>query len=104
LAEELVSRRQVVIKRLLNKSTKDQSLKIHEIQYISKFQHPNIVNYFHHFNRKNDLFIVMEYCDEGSLRKKINSKNYKESNVFEWIETLCQTLRVIHNLIFKKEN
>ncbi len=97
LAEELFSRRQVAIKRLLNKSLQDQSSIIHEIQFISKFQHPNIVNYFHHFNRKNDLFIVMEYCEGGSLREKINSKNYKESDVFEWIETLCQTLRVIHN-------
>ena len=97
LAEELVSRRQVAIKRLLNKSSKDQSSIIHEIQYISKFQHPNIVNYFHHFSRKNDLFIVMEYCEEGSLRDKIKAKNYKESDVFEWTEVLCQTLRVIHN-------
>jgi serine/threonine protein kinase len=96
LAKEVLSKRHVAIKKLHTKSKKDQSSIIREIEIVAKFQHPNIVQYFHHFRYEDELYLVMEYCSGGNLREKIGLRNYKETEIFDWLETLCQTFRVIH--------
>lgn len=97
LAEEMISKRQVAIKRLKNKNVHSQQNIAHEIQYIAKFQHPNIVGYYHHFYCNGLLHLVMEYCAGGSLREKIHCKNLNDTDIIEWFKILCKTIRVIHN-------
>ena len=43
-----------------------------EIQIISKFYHPNIVTYHTTIQENDNLYIVMEYCENDSLAEKIN--------------------------------
>lgn len=96
LAKEKTSNRLVAIKQLINISKDEQEDMIHEIEIVSKFENPNIVSYYHNFWQDEQLFLVMEYCSGGSLRKKIEAKNYSKSDVFNWITTLTECLNLVH--------
>lgn len=97
LAKEKVSNRYVAIKQLKNTDKEEQDDIIHEIEMVSKFDHPNIVNYYHHFWQDAELYLVMEYCPGGSLRDKINEGKVPTSNALLWAQTLSSCLRTVHN-------
>src|ERR1017187_4815324 len=96
LAEEKISKRLVAIKQLLVEDIEKQQNIIKEIEVVSKFKHPNIVTYYHHFFQNDLLFLVMEYCEGGSLRDKIQKEKITVSNTFNWIQTLADCLRTVH--------
>jgi serine/threonine protein kinase len=96
LAKEKVSNRYVAIKELKNTDKVEQEDIIHEIEIISKFDHPNIVNYYHHFWQNDKLFLVMEYCVGGSLRNKLDNGKINASVALAWIQTLASCLRSVH--------
>jgi len=96
LAQEKISNRYVAIKQLKNTDKEAQKDIIHEIEMVSKFEHQNIVTYYHHFREKDRLFLVMEYCSGGSLRDKINQENITTNNIILWFKTLTSCLRTVH--------
>lgn len=96
LAKEKVSNRYVAIKQLLSSNKSNQVDIIHEIEIVSKFNLPNIVNYYHHFYQDEKLFLVMEYCKGGSLREKIESKEINSALAFSYIQILASCLRIVH--------
>lgn len=96
LAQEMVSNRFVAIKRLKNTNKEAQKDIIHEIEMVSKFEHQNIITYYHHFWKKDKLFLVMEYCSGGSLRNKIGSESLSTIEIMSWFETLTTCLRTLH--------
>lgn len=96
VAIEKVSNRYVAIKQLNNTEKEEQNDIIHEIEMVSKFEHPNIVTYYHHFWEDDKLFLVMEYCSGGSLSDKINEGKIEVSDALLWIQTIASCLRVVH--------
>jgi serine/threonine protein kinase len=96
LAEDILSRRKVAIKRLKsnNKQYTKQFLK--EIETISKFEHPNIVKYYHYFIDKKILHLVMEYCEGGTLNDRIRNKNYTIEEGVKWAKKLAGALRIVN--------
>lgn len=96
LAKENHSENFVAIKKLLNKNRTTQNNIIREIQVVSKFNHTHIVNYKHHFNDDNTLYLVMEYCSLGSLRDMIKKKKITSTFIWKWMDELTKTLQYIH--------
>ena len=96
LAKERVSNRFVAIKQLLTENKFLQENIIHEIKTIAKFENPNIVTFYHHFREEGIFYLVMEYCSGGSLRDKINSNTYTNTEAIDWMITLAKSLRIIH--------
>lgn len=96
LAKERVSNRFVAIKQLLTEDKFLQENIIHEIETVAKFENPNIVTFYHHFREEGVFYLVMEYCSGGSLRDKINSNTYTNTEAIDWVITLAESLRIIH--------
>ena len=96
LAKERVSNRFVAIKQLLTENKFLQENIIHEIETVAKFENPNIVTFYHHFREEGVFYLVMEYCSGGSLRDKINSNTYTNTEAIDWVITLAESLRIIH--------
>ncbi len=61
-----------------------------EMQMLSKFNHPNIVLYKHHFLQKFLLYIVMEYCPLGSLRELKYKENIPSDFVWKCLSELTK--------------
>uniref|UniRef100_A0A8B9JGA6 non-specific serine/threonine protein kinase n=1 Tax=Astyanax mexicanus TaxID=7994 RepID=A0A8B9JGA6_ASTMX len=71
-----------------------------EVTLLSKMKHPNIVAFFRSFNERNNLYIVMEYCDGGDLMKKISMQRgqpFKEQQIMDWFVQICLGLKHIHD-------
>lgn len=96
LAKEEKSDHLVAIKHLHVQDKDEQDNLIREMRMISKFNHPHIVNYKHHFQQEGLLYIVMEYCAEGSLRSMMAKQKITTSFIWKWFDTLTETLQFVH--------
>ena len=96
LAREDVSHRQVAIKQLNSQDADRQRAIIHEMQMVSRFNHPNIITYHHHFSENSLLFLVMEYCAGGSVRDAITRRKISATEALNWIQTLAEALDFVH--------
>ncbi len=96
LAREDVSHRQVAIKQLNSQDADRQRAIIHEMQMVSRFNHPNIITYHHHFSENGLLFLVMEYCAGGSVRDAITRRKIGATEALNWIQTLAEALDFVH--------
>ncbi len=71
-----------------------------EAEVLAKLKHPNIVSYIDRFKDKSgNLCIVMEYCDDGNLHKKIYSTEndpYNEDQIIDWFVQITSALNHVH--------
>ncbi len=96
LAKEERSNNFVAIKQLKNEDKDKQDDIIYEMQMVSKFNHPNIVIYKHHFVQDDLLYLVMEYCPLGSLRDLIRKEKITSTFIWKWMSELTETLQFVH--------
>jgi pentatricopeptide repeat protein len=98
LAEEEVSGKKVAIKKLYRNLLANDDLILNEIKTISRFNHPNIVQYY--FARKQDdvLIFVMEYCEGGSLGDAINKKRFTFELAIDTVLQISKTLVLINGM------
>ena len=90
----------VAIKVLKDQDPERQQALINEMTLLANLQNPSIVTFHHHFKDKDNgrLHLVMEYCADGSLRKKIQRGKGLEPNlVFQWGIQLADVLDFVHN-------
>ncbi|XP_078077582.1 serine/threonine-protein kinase Nek5-like [Mustelus asterias] len=94
--------RQVVIKEVktakMHQKEKEASLK--EVILMEKMKHPNIVTLFDSFEERQNLYIVMEYCDGGDLMHRINMQHgvcFAEEQILDWFVQICLGLKHIHD-------
>jgi serine/threonine protein kinase len=89
--------RRVAIKVLRQGASGDHSNLIWEMQALSKFNHPGVVTFYHYFTEGNDLCLVMEFCEGGSLDDRIAREGRcGEAETFAWGLALCDTLASVH--------
>ncbi|XP_044219750.1 serine/threonine-protein kinase kin-29-like [Thunnus albacares] len=70
---------------------------ISEIETLNKTNHPHIVSSKNSFEDEKTYYVVMDYCQGGSLVEKIREKSRKEEfEVLNWIVEICVALRTIH--------
>jgi serine/threonine protein kinase len=95
--DENIPDRQVAIKVLTRTNPHDQDDLLSEMKTLARFNHPNIVSFYHHFTDAERLFLVMEYCANGSLHDFLESKGVcAESVAIPWAVELCDTLAFVH--------
>ena len=107
----------IVYKALNKKDKKHYALKeifdfdkntIDKVKTLSNINHDNIIKYYGSFIHKDELlkqeklYIIMEYCENGDLRKFINDyKNKKEkiceNEIILIIFGICKGLEEIHS-------
>lgn len=74
-----------------------------EIRILKQTSHPNVVPYKDSFiDQEGNFNIVMMYCEEGDLYKKIrtahNSFSYfEEEQIWDWVAQLFLALSFLHS-------
>lgn len=68
--------RQCALKRIDLRRQSRRELLINEVLVLRNYQHPNIVQMFAAHLVNNELWILMEYLDGGSLTEHINRSTY----------------------------
>jgi len=84
-------------KRLNSLSKENQKIIQQEIKTVASFSHPNIIGYKNGFNIGSILYLIMDYCPNGSLDEKIR-KNGKlnEDELINTFITLTNTFEFLH--------
>jgi tetratricopeptide (TPR) repeat protein/tRNA A-37 threonylcarbamoyl transferase component Bud32 len=96
--DEAIPQRQVAIKVLRRSDATDQQDLVWEMQALARFNHPNVVAFYHHFSDAERLYLVMEFCLSGSLDDRLRAAGpCAEWQVCEWGVTLCNTLAFVHD-------
>jgi len=95
LARDVLADRLVAIKWLKETESEKQKDIIHEIKTVASLGLPNVTSFYHHFMRQKNICLVMEYCENGSLRDRL-SKPILPSIALPWFEILCETIHNVH--------
>jgi len=75
---------------------------IKEVEIQRKFVHENIVQYIGHYQSADNIFIVLEYMENGSLKEKLDQlKGRPEpvlpcSDIIFYVRDICNGLRALH--------
>jgi serine/threonine protein kinase len=95
--DNIVTNRQVAIKVLTGGSERDRDNLIWEMKALAGLNYPGVVAFHHNFSVGERLFLVMEYCRNGSLQDRLfGGQALPERQVFGWGLTLCRTLGFVH--------
>lgn len=77
---------------------------IDEAKTIAQFDALNIVKIHRFFKANGTAYIVMEYCDGGSLKERIMGKPFSELATRSLLEDLAKGLQVVHgNHVFHRD-
>ena len=95
-ANQVGSNLSVAIKQMdLDKQPK-KDLIINEILVMRASRHPNIVNYIDSILYKNELWVVMEHMEGGSLTDVVTANLMSEGQIAAVSREICQGLDHLH--------
>jgi len=87
-----------------NLKDKEKLSSLNEIRILSSLNHPNIIGYKEAFfdSRTRTLNIIMEYAEEGDLRKKIKENlkkhlHFTEDTIWDWTIQILEGLKYLHD-------
>ena len=64
---------------------------------MKKLNHPNIVRMYGFFTDRENIYILMEYMEEGSLYKQVKMvKRFKEEDTSNRLFEICEAVRYLH--------
>mmetsp|Transcript_6131 Transcript_6131/g.9350 ORF Transcript_6131/g.9350 Transcript_6131/m.9350 type:complete len:298 (+) Transcript_6131:2864-3757(+) len=104
LAKLKATGKQYVVKQIDGSALDDKKGAMKEIDFLSKFSHPNIIGYKEWFEqkkgRKTYIYIAMNFADGGDLEgriKKQSGRHFPEQQVVDWAIQICLALKHIHD-------
>lgn len=70
-----------------------------EITALSKIYHPYVINVYSYFNESDHLFIILDFCDNGSILDYIKNQQFiNPPMVFSWMKQATEGLAACHNI------
>eukprot|EP01103_Thecamoeba_quadrilineata_P005776 TRINITY_DN15533_c0_g1_i1.p1 TRINITY_DN15533_c0_g1~~TRINITY_DN15533_c0_g1_i1.p1 ORF type:complete len:547 (+),score=87.61 TRINITY_DN15533_c0_g1_i1:33-1673(+) len=97
-AKDLINKSTVALKILKKPFLSNETSILNEIMMMKSCQHENIVNYVHSYLFCNKVWIVMEYCDGGTLFQLLSQMKLCEGQMALICRQILMGLQYLHNL------
>ena len=79
------------------KIVENKNLYLNEIKYLSMFTHPNIVKLYDRFETESAYFLIIEYCNNGTVEDLIQiSGGIKMNSLISFAEQVVAALEILH--------
>lgn len=92
------SKRKVAIKEIIIKKNNSKKYIKREIEIHKKLKHFNIVELLDVIYKSDRIYIIMEYCNNGSLSSFMNKRRMNEIYVQNFIHQLTSALKYLREL------
>jgi aurora kinase A len=96
--EKKIMALKVLYKKTLEKENVVPQLK-QEVEIHSRLKHPNIVRMYSYFHDHDRVYLLLEYCPDGSLFDALKSspcKRFEESKAASIMRQICSALSLCH--------
>jgi len=97
------SRSRIAIKRLPHIRKKEKKFNMKEVRVLEFAKHPNIISYHESFHVSDEIWIVMEFMEGGTLSEASHQYPFQESNIAYVAREVLQGLQYLHghNLVHR---
>jgi hypothetical protein len=95
LARDVLIGRPIAVKVMHDHRTDTDDF-VAEMQFLASLNHPSIVTFYHHFRHEDRLYLVMEYCPGGSLRRRLANGPLGQEQAIEYVKSVAETLAFVH--------
>ena len=90
-----VSKNQLVVKKVSNKSQKQKRMNLNEMAVLSKYAHPNIVQLFGCYSSEGgELWFMFEFLEGGTLEEGV--AEYEEKHISYAARDMLHALEFLH--------
>jgi len=96
MARRLDDKRRVAIKRVPHLTDREQWNNFDEIYFLQTCAHSCIVKYYNSYVSRDELWIVMEYMEGGSLQQAVSRYKLEEAQIAYVTKELLRGIRAIH--------
>eukprot|EP01111_Echinosteliopsis_oligospora_P004295 TRINITY_DN1686_c1_g1_i4.p1 TRINITY_DN1686_c1_g1~~TRINITY_DN1686_c1_g1_i4.p1 ORF type:complete len:767 (+),score=235.94 TRINITY_DN1686_c1_g1_i4:238-2538(+) len=100
VAKSSLDKCDVAVKKLPHTTKKTKRTNFNEIGFLNTFKHPNIVRYYRSHLLDDELWLVMEYMQGGTLAESVERYSFVESSVAYVAREVLKALEYLHNLNF----
>ncbi len=110
LAERISDQEKIIIKEinLLNLDEQQKNIITQEGIIFLNLKHDGVVNFEEFHIENNEVYIIMEYCEEDLSKKiqrqKILKQYFEEKQIIDWFIEICEGIKFIHDKKIQYKN
>jgi len=97
-AKDIRNSQTIAIKVMIQTVADDLDGIVNEIKVLASCKHANIVNYIESYYWNDHIWVIMEYCDGGTLNRMISEVELQESQIAYLFKDLLKALTYLHAL------
>eukprot|EP01119_Soliformovum_irregulare_P024193 TRINITY_DN8615_c0_g1_i1.p2 TRINITY_DN8615_c0_g1~~TRINITY_DN8615_c0_g1_i1.p2 ORF type:complete len:326 (-),score=58.65 TRINITY_DN8615_c0_g1_i1:35-1012(-) len=99
-ATRISDKKMVAIKKMTHFSDKETKRNTTEIAFLASCTHRNIVSYFNSYLVNDEIWVVMEFMEGGTLSEACKGYNFEEGPVAYVAREVLQGLKYLHERQF----
>jgi len=90
----------IAVKKIPHKSRREKDHNYYEIGFLSNCLHPNIVRYIDSFLVEDDIWIIMEYMEGGTLSEAAKAHTYTDKHIAYVAREVITAISFLHSLSY----